>query len=47
MARAARFTVAEVAEIVPLGALDPEIIVTPGIFVNRVVRITPAVPAAA
>jgi 3-oxoadipate CoA-transferase alpha subunit len=47
MARAARFTVAEVTEIVPLGALDPEIIVTPGIFVNRVVRITPAVPAAA
>ena len=47
MARAARTTVAQVAEIVPLGALDPEAIVTPGIFVNRVVRIAPAAQAAA
>jgi 3-oxoadipate CoA-transferase alpha subunit len=38
MARAARCTIAQVREIVPLGALDPEAIVTPGIFVQRVVR---------
>ncbi|MBA2965180.1 MULTISPECIES: 3-oxoacid CoA-transferase subunit A [Ramlibacter] len=39
MAMAARATVATVHEIVPLGALDPEAIVTPGIFVSRLVRI--------
>lgn len=39
MAMAARFTVASVHEIAPLGALDPEDIVTPGIFVSRVVRV--------
>src|SRR3546814_5411851 len=32
MAMAARTTVATVHEVVPLGALDPESIVTPGIF---------------
>lgn len=37
MAMAARCTIAQVDEIVPLGALDPENIITPGIFVNRVV----------
>jgi 3-oxoadipate CoA-transferase alpha subunit len=37
MARAAKCTIAQVSEIVPLGALDPEVIVTPGIFVQRVV----------
>jgi len=37
MARAAKCTIAQVKEIVPLGALDPEVIVTPGIFVQRVV----------
>ena len=37
MAAAARCTVAQVREIVPLGALDPEVVVTPGIFVHRVV----------
>lgn len=37
MARAAACTVAQVTEVVPLGALDPEAIVTPGIFVKRVV----------
>jgi 3-oxoadipate CoA-transferase alpha subunit len=36
MAMAATLTVAEVREIVELGALDPETIVTPGIFVDRV-----------
>jgi 3-oxoadipate CoA-transferase alpha subunit len=38
MAMAARTTIAQVAEIVPLGGLDPEAIVTPGIFVQRVVK---------
>jgi 3-oxoadipate CoA-transferase alpha subunit len=37
MAAAARCTIAEVREIVPLGALDPEAVVTPGIYVRRVV----------
>ncbi|HVJ51929.1 MAG TPA: 3-oxoacid CoA-transferase subunit A [Aliidongia sp.] len=37
MAMAATLTVAEVGELVPLGALDPEVIVTPGIFVDRIV----------
>jgi 3-oxoadipate CoA-transferase alpha subunit len=39
MAMAARRTIATVHEIVPLGALDPEAVVTPGIFVSRVVKI--------
>jgi 3-oxoadipate CoA-transferase alpha subunit len=39
MAMAAARTVATVHEIVPLGALDPEAIVTPGIFVSHIVRI--------
>ncbi len=43
MATAAKCTVAQVREIVPLGALDPEHVVTPGIFVHRLV----AVPSAA
>ena len=37
MATAARLTVAEVTRVVPAGALDPETVVTPGIYVNRVV----------
>jgi 3-oxoadipate CoA-transferase alpha subunit len=43
MASAARCTIAQVREIVNLGDLDPESVVTPGIFVRRVVEI----PAAA
>lgn len=39
MASAARVAVAQVRETVELGELDPENIVTPGIFVQRVVRI--------
>ena len=35
MAMAATVTVAEVSELVPLGDLDPEAVVTPGIFVQR------------
>jgi 3-oxoadipate CoA-transferase, alpha subunit len=43
MASAAACTIAQVREVVNLGDLDPESIVTPGIFVRRVVEI----PAAA
>jgi len=39
MAMAARRTIATVHDIVELGALDPESIVTPGIFVSKIVRI--------
>lgn len=39
MATAASRTVATVHEIVPLGELDPEAIVTPGIHVTRIVKI--------
>ena len=35
MAMAADFTIAEVTEEVAIGDLDPEIIVTPGVFVDR------------
>ena len=41
MAAAAKCTVVQVRECVPLGELDPELVVTPGIFVQRVVRIAP------
>jgi 3-oxoadipate CoA-transferase alpha subunit len=37
MAGSARITVAEVDELVPLGALDPEAVVTPSIYVDRIV----------
>lgn len=46
MATAARCTVVEVPEIVALGALDPESVVTPGIFVQRVVRVERSVTRA-
>ncbi len=39
MAMAAKVTIVQVAEIVEPGKLDPESIVTPGIFVDRVVAI--------
>ena len=39
MASAAKCTIAQVYETVELGALDPECIVTPGIFVTRVVKV--------
>src|ERR1044072_1410626 len=47
MAAAARCTVVQVREIVALGALDPEAIVTPGIFVQRVVKIATTLRKAA
>lgn len=39
MATAAETTIVEVDELVPVGALDPEHIVTPSIFVDRIVKI--------
>ncbi|TMG85416.1 MAG: 3-oxoacid CoA-transferase subunit A, partial [Betaproteobacteria bacterium] len=39
MASAAKCTVVQVREIVELGAIDPEVVVTPGIFVQRVVGV--------
>ena len=39
MAMAAKVTVATVHEVVELGALDPESVVTPGLFVQRLVRV--------
>jgi 3-oxoacid CoA-transferase A subunit len=38
MATAATVTIADVEEIVEIGELDPEAIVTPGIFVDRIVK---------
>lgn len=38
VAMAGRVTIAEAREIVPLGALDPETIVTPGVFIDMVVQ---------
>ena len=42
VAMAADITVVQVKEIVGLGELDPEMIVTPGIFVDRVVHVPDA-----
>ncbi|QWE16260.1 3-oxoacid CoA-transferase subunit A [Polynucleobacter sp. AP-Nino-20-G2] len=39
MATAAKCTIAQVNEVVPLGDLDPEHVVTPGIFVKHVVAV--------
>jgi len=39
MATAAKCAIVQVHVVVELGALDPEVIVTPGIFVKRVVRV--------
>jgi len=38
MATAARTVIVEVDEIVEVGTLDPELIVTPGVYVDRIVR---------
>lgn len=45
MATAATTVIAEVDEVLPLGALDPEAIRTPGIFVDAVVLTSPGSPA--
>ena len=42
MAAAAKCTIAQVREVVNLGDLDPEVVVTPGIYVKRVVEIPDA-----
>jgi 3-oxoadipate CoA-transferase alpha subunit len=47
MAAAAKCTVVQVRETVELGTLDPEIIVTPGIFVKRVVKVASSLQKAA
>jgi 3-oxoadipate CoA-transferase alpha subunit len=39
MCTAAETTIAQVRELVPPGGIDPEHVVTPGIFVDRVVVI--------
>src|SRR3954469_9684915 len=47
MATAAKCTVVQVREIVELGAIDPEVVVTPGIFVKRVVKVAATLQKAA
>jgi 3-oxoadipate CoA-transferase alpha subunit len=47
MATAAALTVVQVDEIVDAGQLDPEAVVTPGIFVDRMVAVPAAAPSAA
>jgi 3-oxoadipate CoA-transferase, alpha subunit len=39
MATAARTVIAQVTGVVPAGSLDPEAVVTPRIYVDRVVRV--------
>ncbi|MDN5796215.1 MAG: 3-oxoacid CoA-transferase subunit A [Intrasporangium sp.] len=39
MATAARTTIAQVHELVPLGGIDPEVVVTPGVYVSRLVLV--------
>jgi 3-oxoadipate CoA-transferase alpha subunit len=39
MAGAAKLVIAQVDEFVELGELDPEHIVTPGVFIDRVIEI--------
>ncbi|HKV20925.1 MAG TPA: 3-oxoacid CoA-transferase subunit A [Mycobacterium sp.] len=41
MAAAARLTVAQVAHVVDIGDIDPETVVTPGIYVDRIVEVSP------
>jgi 3-oxoadipate CoA-transferase alpha subunit len=45
MAMAGRLTVVQTQHVVELGDLDPEVIVTPGIFVDRVIHIPYGDPA--
>ena len=46
MATAAKTTVVQVTEIVRPGGIDPEVVVTPGIFVDRIVQIAGMCPLA-
>jgi 3-oxoadipate CoA-transferase alpha subunit len=47
MAMAARCSVVQVREVVELGSIDPEVVVTPGIFVKRVVKVAATLKRAA
>ena len=42
MAAAAALTVVQVTRIVKPGEIDPEVVVTPGIFVDRIVAVADA-----
>jgi 3-oxoadipate CoA-transferase, alpha subunit len=46
MATAARITVVQVSDIVQPGGIDPEVVITPGIFVDRIVKIAGVNPLA-
>jgi 3-oxoadipate CoA-transferase alpha subunit len=46
MATAAAITIVQVDEVVERGGIDPETVVTPGIYVDRIVRIGPAAEGA-
>jgi 3-oxoadipate CoA-transferase, alpha subunit len=46
MAMAAKITVVQVSEIVQPGGIDPEVVITPGIFVDRIVKIAGVSPLA-
>ena len=39
MAMAAKTTIVQVSSVVPVGDIDPEVVITPGIFVSRVVEV--------
>jgi 3-oxoadipate CoA-transferase alpha subunit len=45
MATAAALTIAEVDRVVAAGEIDPEIVVTPGIFVDRILDLSAATPS--
>jgi 3-oxoadipate CoA-transferase, alpha subunit len=45
MAAAARCTIVQVRDTVELGTLDPEMIVTPGLFVKRIVKAAASLPS--
>jgi len=45
MAGAAKLTVVQTQHVVELGGLDPDHIITPGIFINRVVHVPYGDPA--
>ena len=44
MAAAADLTIVQVQHLAELGAIDPEAVITPGIFVNRVIHVPYGLP---
>jgi 3-oxoadipate CoA-transferase, alpha subunit len=46
MATAAKITIVQVSKIVEPGGIDPEVVITPGIFVDRIVKIAGVSPLA-